>query len=54
MKKETTMAIDRGQIREWREPRKQEALKIDPETTEVTWWRTNELNPNGDEQELRI
>ena len=41
------MATDDIEGRKWLEARKQEALKIDPETAEVTWWYGRTLDPYG-------
>jgi hypothetical protein len=48
--------VRRGAEREhWLEIRKKEALRIDPETAEVTWWYAQVLDPYGvlDQWELR-
>jgi hypothetical protein len=41
------MGTDDVKVEEWLAIRKREALKIDPETAEVTWRYTQILNPYG-------
>jgi hypothetical protein len=52
VKKKT--AAERAEIEHWLATRREEALKIDPETAEVYWWYTQTLDPYGvmDEWEL--
>jgi hypothetical protein len=52
VKKRTT--AERAEIKQWLATRKEEALKIDPETAEVMWWYAQTLDPYGvkDEWEL--
>jgi hypothetical protein len=48
------MAAEKAEIARWLAIRKEEALKIDPETAEVDWWYEQVLDPYGvcDEWEL--
>ena len=39
--------IEDVEVEEWLATRKREALKIDPETAEVTWWYAQTLDPYG-------
>jgi hypothetical protein len=45
---------ERAELEHWLAIRKKEALRIDPETAEVTWWYAQTLDPYGvlDEWEL--
>ena len=45
---------EKGEIEQWLTLRKEEGLKIDPETAEVDWWYAQTLDPYGvsDEWEL--
>jgi hypothetical protein len=38
---------DDVKVEEWLATRKREALKIDPETAEVTWWYAHTFDPYG-------
>jgi hypothetical protein len=39
--------LDKPEVKEWLEIRKEAGLKIDPETAEVNWWYAQTLDPYG-------
>src|SRR6478752_10483747 len=45
--KELAMQTESDEIRKYLDDRKREAVKIDPQTAEVTWWYAETLDPYG-------
>jgi len=42
----------KSEVEQWLQIRKEEGLKIDPDTAEVTWWYAQTLDPYGVDREL--
>jgi hypothetical protein len=47
-------AAEKAKIEQWLAIRKEEGLKIDPETAEVAWWYAQTLDPYGVEDEWEL
>ena len=48
------MNADDDKVKEWLAVREREALKIDPETAEATWWYAATQDPYGVYPEIHI